>query len=273
MKKEQFHFKRMLAGGLAAFTLANFPAAAHATDFSESNLSETSDRVSEQTVTADMDLSDLFVEGDLDYTKEDADAIASLENSIEKMEDANAEIIYALGTNGIHPDFAAENYISYDCLDEFPIDRVLLTPSSQMVSISDEDYSACLSASFYRTGKWDSLYLTIGDMTQDYLFIGVDRLYDDGDYISFRNGNGNAVSISISSADTEQYVTSLKEAFLQKLDEKKLLEMPAFDSLKENSDYCEFVSTYSENTETKENSKNDRNAKQYSKTANTLMPF
>ena len=49
--------------------------------------------------------------------------------------------------------------------------------------------------------------------------------------------------------------------------------MPAFDSLKENSDYCEFVSTYSENTETKENSKNDRNAKQYSKTANTLMPF
>ena len=28
MKKEQIHFKRMLAGGLAAFTLANFPVAA-----------------------------------------------------------------------------------------------------------------------------------------------------------------------------------------------------------------------------------------------------
>lgn len=273
MKKEQFHFKRMLAGGLAAFTLANFPAAAHATDFSESNLSETSDRVSEQTVTADMDLSDFFVEGDLDYTKEDADAIASLENSIEKMEDANAEIIYALGTNGIHPDFAAENYVSYDCLDEFPIDRVLLTPSSQMVSISDEDYSACLSASFYRTGKWDSLYLTIGDMTQDYLSISVGRLRDKGDCISFRNTSDNAVSIWIPSSDTEQFVTSLKEAFLQKLDGKKLLEMPAFDFLKRHSDYCEFVNTYSENMETKEHSTIHKNAKQYSKMANTLLPF
>ena len=272
MKKEQIHFKRMIAGGLVAFTLANFPVAAHATDFSESNSPETN-HMNEQIMTADMDLSDLFVEGDLEYVKEEVDSLASLENSVEKMEEANAEVIYALGTNEIYPDFATENYVSYDHLDELSFDSVLLMPSSQIIFISDENYSANLSASSYQE-KWDGFNLSIGDSKkEDYLSISVGRLRDKGDCISFRNTSDNAVSIWIPSSDTEQFVTSLKEAFLQKLDGKKLLEMPAFDSLKRHSDYCEFVNTYSENMETKEHSTIHKNAKQYSKMANTLLPF
>ena len=141
------------------------------------------------------------------------------------------------------------------------------------IFISDEDYSTNLTASSYQE-KWDGLNLSIGDGTkQDYLSISVGRLRDNGDCISFRNTSDNAVSIWITYSDTEQFVTSLKEAFLQKLDGKKLLEMPAFDSLKRHSDYCEFVNTYSENMETKEHSTIHKNAKQYSKMANTLLPF
>ena len=273
MKKEQFYFKRMLAGGLAAFTLANFPVAAHATDFSKSHSSELSNSVNEQIMTADMDLSDLFVEGELDYAKEDADSIASLENSVAKMKDANAEVIYTLGTNGIYPDSATESYVSYDHLDGLSFDSILLTPSSQIAFLFDEDYSANLTALSYQE-KLDSLHLSIGDSrAQDYLSIRVSRLRDDGDYISFSNTSDNTVFIWIPSTDTEQFVTSLKEAFLQKLDGKKLLEMSVFDSLKGYSDYCEFVHIYSENTETKENSTVNQSVKKHSKMVPIFLPL
>ena len=94
----------MLAGGLAAFTLANFPVAAHATDFSKSHSSELSNSVNEQTVTGDIDLSDMFIEGDRSYSYDTASGIVSSLVDLQKeVQNQNADIVYLLGTNGIVP--------------------------------------------------------------------------------------------------------------------------------------------------------------------------
>ena len=252
MKKEQIHFKRMLAGGLAAFTLANFPVAAHATDFSKSHSSELSNSVNEQTVTGDIDLSDMFIEGDRSYSYDTASGIVSSLVDLQKeVQNQNADIVYLLGTNGIVPqeDWMTENMIVYRNIMNQPADFVTLFSSGQSMTVYEDNYKASLySCLFSNDNSRGFLDLSIEDEQGNRMVLSAQKAKH-SNYVRFYNREDEGetyFSADLSEEDFASFVTSFKNAFLQKLNVDEVLALPVFQVLKEDSNYQDFLSRYHE---------------------------
>ena len=242
----------MLAGGLAAFTLANFPVAAHATDFSKSHSSELSNSVNEQTVTGDIDLSDMFIEGDRSYSYDTASGIVSSLVDLQKeVQNQNADIVYLLGTNGIVPqeDWMTENMIVYRNIMNQPADFVTLFSSGQSMTVYEDNYKTSLySCLFSNDNSRGFLDLSIEDEQGNRMVLSAQKAKH-SNYVRFYNREDEGetyFSADLSEEDFASFVTSFKNAFLQKLNVDEVLALPVFQVLKEDSNYQDFLSRYHE---------------------------
>lgn len=145
MKKIKVNLKNIIAGGLAVFTLANFPVPASASNIEKSDLGKVLKNDSEQTISANMDLTDLFIKGDNNtYQYETAETLANtLENANNGMQKKNADVIYDLGTNGWNPSSVNEEEINYSFGPGQ--DNILLSPMSQTIEFDDDSSLSSLS--------------------------------------------------------------------------------------------------------------------------------
>ena len=243
MKKIKVNLKNIIAGGLAAFTLANFPVPASASNIEKSDLGKVLKNDSEQTISANMDLTDLFVKGDNNtYQYETAETLANtLENANNGMQKKNADVIYDLGTNGWNPSSVNEEEINYSF--DPGQDNILLSPTSQTIKFDDDSTLSSLS---FKSDPDN------GDLNQTLTFFTGSTKSIDSLFVSIQQRN-NQVSIhgpytsdfysspELSEENINELVVALKKAFLKQADMTEILQMPAFDCLETDENYSKYI--------------------------------